>query len=178
MLTHWSCAVETVPCLHLVAGGSTSRPAIAGAAARLSSAAAGKHLGCASGRLIGLHGMGCAIASGDNAAADAPCVVTSDVVPSCGVLSGASQRFLLHLVGSASQVGSSCWSGSACTKWAARGRIMRSRCSECACRGHLRLGAVVWRDLQRVASFQSSFSRSKRLCVCSGRRGGGSLPSS
>ena len=91
-------------CLHLVAEGESFRSPLAGAAAVVEAAAAGKVIGLASVRFFGLDNLGCAIASGDSAAADATVVMTSDAALSCGVSSGASHRFLFSFNG---MVGSS-----------------------------------------------------------------------
>ena len=94
-----SCGVDRVTFLHLVSVRVDIRPEFACADASLGSAAAGKHLGLASGCFFGLSGVDCAVSSGDDAAVDARFVMLSDVVASCGVLVVASHRFLLHLVG-------------------------------------------------------------------------------
>ena len=81
-----SCGVDRVTFLHLVSVRVDIRPELACADASLGSAAAGKHLGLASGCFFGLSGVDCAVSSGDDAAVDARFAMLSDVVASCGVL--------------------------------------------------------------------------------------------
>ena len=81
-----SCGVDRVTFLHLVSVRVDIRPEFACADASLGSAAAGKHLGLASGCFFGLSGVDCAVSSGDDAAVDARFAMLSDVVSSCGVL--------------------------------------------------------------------------------------------